>query len=84
MIADSRRQVRIEFAVQIEIQLPLRVFAWQPGMHGAGLKNAALYLIRPDGYVALADPKAEPERLRQYFAERGGLGELALEVSNRN
>jgi hypothetical protein len=42
-----------------------------------GLKNAALYLIRPDGYVALADPKAEPERLRQYFVERGSLGELS-------
>jgi 2-polyprenyl-6-methoxyphenol hydroxylase-like FAD-dependent oxidoreductase len=64
-----------------ELGLPLHVFAWRSGMRGPGLKNAALYLIRPDGYVALADPNAEPERLRQYFAERGGLGELALEVS---
>jgi hypothetical protein len=28
--------------------------------------------VRPDGYVALADPRADPQRLRQYFAERGG------------
>jgi hypothetical protein len=57
----------------VELGLPLHVFAWQPGMRGVGLKNAALYLIRPDGYVALADPKAEAERLRQYFVERGSL-----------
>ena len=52
-----------------ELGLPLHVFAWQSGMRGAGLKNAALYLVRPDGYVALADPSAEPERLRQYFSD---------------
>ena len=55
-----------------ELRLSLHAFAWQPGMQRAGLENAALYLIRPDGYVALADPRADPERLRQYFAERGG------------
>ena len=55
-----------------DLQLPLYRFAWQPGMQRAGLQSAALYLIRPDGYVALADPHADPERLRQYFAERGG------------
>ena len=58
-----------------KLQLPLYLFAWQPGMGRAGLKSAALYLIRPDGYVALADPQADPERLRHYFAERGGLGQ---------
>jgi hypothetical protein len=57
-----------------ELQLPLHVFGWQPAMGRAGLQNGALYLIRPDGYVALADPQADPERLRRYFAERGGLG----------
>jgi hypothetical protein len=40
-------------------------------MRQAGLTEAALYLIRPDGYIALADPRADPERLQQYFAERG-------------
>ena len=33
--------------------------------------RAALYLVRPDGYVALADPDADPERLRRYFTSRG-------------
>ena len=58
----------------IELRLPLHLFAWRPGMRRAGLRNAALYLIRPDGYVALADPQADPERLRHYFDARGGAG----------
>jgi hypothetical protein len=45
-------------------------------MRRAGLKRGALYLIRPDGHIALADPEADTERLRQYFAERGGLRRL--------
>lgn len=50
-----------------ELKLPLHSFAWQPAMRRAGLKKAALYLIRPDGYVALADPQPNPERLRNYW-----------------
>jgi FAD binding domain len=56
-----------------ELRLPLHVFAWQPGMLGVGLQEGAVYLVRPDGYVALADPSANPTQLRQYFAERGKL-----------
>jgi hypothetical protein len=51
-----------------ELQLPLHVFAWQPEMQRRGLQRSALYLIRPDGYVALADPHADPKRLRDYVA----------------
>jgi len=58
-----------------ELQLPLHLFAWRPEMRRAGLRNAALYLIRPDGYIALADPHADPERLRLYFEERGDRGQ---------
>jgi hypothetical protein len=39
-------------------------------MRRAGLQKDALYLVRPDGYVALADASADPQRLRQYFRER--------------
>jgi 2-polyprenyl-6-methoxyphenol hydroxylase-like FAD-dependent oxidoreductase len=56
------------------LQLPLHLFAWQQAMRRAGLRRAALYLVRPDGYVALADPHANPERLRQYFDARGDVG----------
>jgi hypothetical protein len=52
------------------LRLALHLFDWQPGMRLAGLRRAALYLVRPDGYVALADPRADPQRLRRYFAER--------------
>jgi 2-polyprenyl-6-methoxyphenol hydroxylase-like FAD-dependent oxidoreductase len=57
-----------------ELQLPLHLFAWQPAMRRAGLQSAALYLIKPDSYVALADPHADPARLRRYFERRGVLG----------
>jgi 2-polyprenyl-6-methoxyphenol hydroxylase-like FAD-dependent oxidoreductase len=56
-----------------ELGLSLHNFAWKPEMQQAGLKRSALYLIRPDGYVALADADSEPERLRRYSTEHGGL-----------
>jgi len=54
-----------------ELRLPLHVFGWEPMMGRGGLQKGAAYLVRPDGYVALADPSADPQRLRQYFTERG-------------
>ena len=36
-------------------KLPLHVFAWRPAMRRTGLRRNAVYLVRPDGYVALAD-----------------------------
>jgi 2-polyprenyl-6-methoxyphenol hydroxylase-like FAD-dependent oxidoreductase len=53
------------------LRFPLHVFEWQQEMRQAGLLRAALYLVRPDGYVALADPHADPERLRRYAAQTG-------------
>jgi 2-polyprenyl-6-methoxyphenol hydroxylase-like FAD-dependent oxidoreductase len=50
-----------------ELQLPLHPFSWRPEMRRAGLLRGAIYLVRPDGYVALADPRADPGRLRGYF-----------------
>jgi hypothetical protein len=43
--------------------LPSHVFPWQPVMGRAGLKRNAVYLVRPDGYVTLADPDASASRL---------------------
>ena len=53
------------------LRLPLHAFAWTPKAKAAGLANGALYLVRPDGYVALADAAGDPERLRRYFPEAG-------------
>jgi 2-polyprenyl-6-methoxyphenol hydroxylase-like FAD-dependent oxidoreductase len=51
--------------------LPLHVFAWRPHMKRAGLEPNALYLVRPDGYVALADPAAGAAVLAAYLDRRG-------------
>jgi hypothetical protein len=51
-----------------ELRVPLHVFAWKPEMQRAGLQKDALYLVRPDGYIGLADAAANAEGLRRYFA----------------
>ncbi|MCW3096868.1 MAG: monooxygenase FAD-binding [Chthonomonadaceae bacterium] len=47
--------------------LALHRFNWTDSMRDAGLKRNALYLVRPDGYVALADVGQEVEKLRTYL-----------------
>jgi hypothetical protein len=37
----------------------------------AGFAQNALYLIRPDSYVALADQSGSADILQRYFAQRG-------------
>jgi 2-polyprenyl-6-methoxyphenol hydroxylase-like FAD-dependent oxidoreductase len=65
-------EVRRDLAgVCSELQLPFHHFAWRAEMRRAGLLPAALYLVRPDGHVALADPLADPERLRNYLNAAG-------------
>ncbi len=54
-----------------ELRLPLHLIPWQPSMHKSGLVRGTLYLIRPDGYIALVDPLAIPASLRVYFSSRG-------------
>lgn len=49
--------------------LPLHVFAWRPEHGNAGLARNALYLMRPDSYVALAEADGSPDALERYFAE---------------
>jgi hypothetical protein len=51
-------------------QLPLHVFEWRPAHEAAGLARDALYLLRPDTYVALAEPRADPGTLERYFSQR--------------
>jgi len=47
----------------------LRVFDWQPEHEAAGLARNALYLLRPDTYVALADPSGAPDALERYCSD---------------
>jgi 2-polyprenyl-6-methoxyphenol hydroxylase-like FAD-dependent oxidoreductase len=41
-------------AVCAEKKLPLHIFPWRAEMSRAGLRRDAVYLLRPDGHVALA------------------------------
>ncbi len=51
------------------LSLPLHGFTWLPAHEASGLGRDALYLVRPDTYVALADPRPEPAALERYFAQ---------------
>jgi 2-polyprenyl-6-methoxyphenol hydroxylase-like FAD-dependent oxidoreductase len=53
-LADSRR-------------IRLHAFAWHSAMDQAGLKRDAAYLVRPDGYVGLADSEASPAAIADYL-----------------
>lgn len=49
----------------------LNAFAWSEEAETAGLARDALYLLRPDTYVAVADASGSPEALARYFGTRG-------------
>jgi FAD binding domain-containing protein len=51
--------------------LRLQVFPWSEGAERAGLARDAMYLVRPDGHVALADPLQNPARLTRYLDAHG-------------
>ena len=52
-------------------KLQLHVFAWKPDHGYAGLAHNALYLLRPDTYVALAEASGSPSALDRYFRDTG-------------
>jgi 2-polyprenyl-6-methoxyphenol hydroxylase-like FAD-dependent oxidoreductase len=63
--------VRAELQAECEERkLPLHVFPWHAEMRSSGLRPNALYLVRPDGYVALADPEGNATALRSYLNAR--------------
>lgn len=51
--------------------LALHVFPYLPETRRAGLRRNAAYLIRPDGYLGLAEPDADVVQLAEYLDERG-------------
>ena len=52
--------------------LSLRVFPWDRAANSAGLARDAPYLVRPDGYVALAmAARGAPRRLERYLEAHG-------------
>jgi hypothetical protein len=51
--------------------IELNVFPWQAQHEAAGIARNALYLLRPDTYVALAAASGTPDAVDRYCAERG-------------
>jgi hypothetical protein len=51
--------------------VPLHIFGWRPEYEMTGLARDALYLLRPDTYVALADSSGSADALARYFADLG-------------
>jgi 2-polyprenyl-6-methoxyphenol hydroxylase-like FAD-dependent oxidoreductase len=49
----------------------LHRYDWCDACQAAGFARDAAYLVRPDGYVALADRAAQAERFEEWFASRG-------------
>jgi hypothetical protein len=50
------------------IGLRLHAFAWDSAAEEAGLAADAMYLVRPDGHVALADAEQDPGALDRFLA----------------
>ena len=52
-------------------RVPLHVFDWRTAHEAAGLARDALYLLRPDTYVALVEPSGTTDALERYFGNQG-------------
>ena len=68
-----------------EHNIPLHIFDWRSDYERAGLARNALYLLRPDTYVALADATGAPAASARYFIEHqlrlGATAEKTIESS---
>ncbi len=53
-----------------ERRIPLHVFAYSEATRHAGLRRNAAYLLRPDGYVALAEPDGIADEVASYLDSR--------------
>ncbi len=51
--------------------LALQTFPWRPEFSEQGVRENAVYLIRPDGYIALADPEAKARTLAGFLDAQG-------------
>jgi hypothetical protein len=52
-----------------ELNLPLHAFASNDDTKDAGFKRGALYLVRPDGYIALASSEQSVSNLRTFVEQ---------------
>jgi hypothetical protein len=52
-------------------RLPWHAFPWRPDMGRAGLQRNAVYLVRPDGYVGVADSPGSAMTIASYLDAKG-------------
>jgi 2-polyprenyl-6-methoxyphenol hydroxylase-like FAD-dependent oxidoreductase len=52
-------------------RLAVHAFAWEPVHETAGFSRDAMYLVRPDAYLAFAATEQDPALIERYLAERG-------------
>jgi 2-polyprenyl-6-methoxyphenol hydroxylase-like FAD-dependent oxidoreductase len=52
-------------------EIPLHVFPWREAYETAGLERDAVYLLRPDGYVGVADVSGSVMVLEDYCTDIG-------------
>jgi hypothetical protein len=57
-------------AVCADRKLPLHIFPWRPEMRRTGLRRNAVYLLRPDGHVALVNPEGSAAAITSYLDAR--------------
>jgi hypothetical protein len=50
---------------------PLYEIKWQDDFAKCGLTKGAMYLVRPDGYIAMAESRQDAAAVKKYFKERG-------------
>lgn len=50
--------------------IPLHAFPWHEAFGEAGFGRDAAYLLRPDSYVAIAEPEGRADALEAYLVER--------------
>lgn len=53
--------------------LPHHAFPWEPGPRRAGIARDSVFLVRPDGYIALAAPAEAAAAALAAYARRHGL-----------
>ena len=61
---------RAGLAAWCKSRLALHAFEWAEAYASAGFVKDAVYLIRPDAYVALVASSQDPLAIERYFAER--------------
>lgn len=68
-----------------ELHLELHIFPWSADLADLGLRQNAMYLIRPDGYLGLLHERQNETALDAYFTHIGySLSTNPLTIKNRN